>query len=182
VDLKADALAKASACDDMIKRRTKMDRFVKEHIYHWIYEICVHAPESKFVFIGTKADLIDYDTKKIEAISADLSKHIQRMEKPVLEMRRQASIVQNDSKMLELLGQRNSRILSKKILIFSSADLHGLEETDRTLQHLIVDSNTSFQMPASYVKMGDYLRKKATDAMRSNSINKQIHSSIVSVD
>lgn len=35
-----------------------MEAFVEQNIYHWIRSICAHEPESEFVFVGTKFDLI----------------------------------------------------------------------------------------------------------------------------
>jgi hypothetical protein len=61
----------------------------------------------------------------------------------------------------------------------SSADLHGLEDMRAVLQRLIVESNTSFQIPAVYSKIGVYLQSKLD---KDKAVSSQIHDAFVSIE
>lgn len=201
VNLKAyaAALAATGGASDASAGNSEVDRFVEQHIYHWVRVICAHVPGSEVVFVGTKADLIGHDAGTIRDIASDFFARIQRKEAQIVRRLKlqnstservaaassgssdsdAAGIVRDEIAALKRLVESRPRFLSNELHVMSSADLHGLEDMRAVLQRLIVESNTSFQMPAVYSEVGVYLRSKVD---KDRPISTQIHDAFVSAE
>jgi GTPase SAR1 family protein len=191
IDLEAyaSALANVSSSVDSTASNSEMDQFVDKHIYHWVRVICAREPESEFVLVGTKPDRVGYDESTIATISADLLSRIQHIESQIVrKLKRHAAALRRDSAssdevaMLESLIQKRPRFLGSELLVANTTDRPGLLKTRDALQHMIIDSGTSFQMPTMYMKVASFLRAKVTRAKQSGSANASIEDLFVSVN
>ncbi|KAG7385901.1 Ankyrin repeat domain-containing protein 44 [Phytophthora pseudosyringae] len=64
-------LAATDSMDQTVDDRM-MDAFAETHIFRWVRMICAHHPQVEFVFLGTKADLIQHDRRKIRSVQQDI--------------------------------------------------------------------------------------------------------------
>ncbi|DAZ94561.1 TPA: hypothetical protein N0F65_004177 [Lagenidium giganteum] len=186
----AQALEQSETTDDP---DAAMDEFVEMHLYHWVRVICAHFPESKFVFVGTKLDLIGFDTDKVRAITGDLLARIATKEQDVLdaierdiEALNEETPVDNtqghtlfravNERKATLEGMKKSRpqFLSTRIHTISSADRHGIDELRLRLEQYVVQSGTGFAMPPIYAQLHAHLRDKATSVPLSSSGIKEV--------
>ncbi|DAZ94568.1 TPA: hypothetical protein N0F65_004184 [Lagenidium giganteum] len=195
----AQALEQSETTDDP---DAAMDEFVEMHLYHWVRVICAHFPESKFVFVGTKLDLIGFDTDKVRAITGDLLARIATKEQDVLDaierdieaLNEEAAVASKhrsgtvlnatSERMDKLKAMKTSRpqFLSKHIHTVSSADRHGMDDLRRQLEQYVVRSETGFAMPATYAKLHAYLRDRvALTTLETIDIKEVVSNTFVSV-
>jgi GTPase SAR1 family protein len=193
VDLKAyaDEMKKAGGVDAAVDS-PEMHTFVLEHIFRWIRVICAREPESEFVFVGTKADLIGHDTDMIKNIATDLYQRVEDAEKDrVMNLNQEISKLEHEDQerklkcgdnaaqseeevtKLQSLVNKPPRFLSTELLVVSSEEYVGIKEARDMLQRLIVESDTSFPMPKVYNEVRELLRGKV-DEMKSKSSSDKI--------
>ncbi|TMW58626.1 hypothetical protein Poli38472_010185 [Pythium oligandrum] len=179
IDLNAYAEALEEAgIEEAGARSSEMDGFVEKNIFRWIRVISAREPESEFLFIGTKADLIEHDEELVEKITTDVMMRIARKEdQAVQELQRTIDALHKsrnndmefaaeDAKVekrilnLETISMKRPRYLSKQLVLTTSADLTGQERVHEQLEQHIVESDTSFLMPDMYQQVEDFIRNQ----------------------
>ncbi|TMW58627.1 hypothetical protein Poli38472_010186 [Pythium oligandrum] len=195
IDLKAysDALIGADV-SEAGARSPQMDAFVEKHIFRWIRVICAREPESEFVFVGTKADLIGNDSQLIEKISTDVMERINRKEEQVLQelarviaslrksIKNDLERASKDAKIrqrireLEELRTKQARFLSKELLLASNASSSGVNSVRKELERLIIESDTSLLIPDMYQKVEEYVRAQVQASLNEKTMTAQVKS------
>ncbi|TMW55394.1 hypothetical protein Poli38472_013285 [Pythium oligandrum] len=189
------ALEQANLLDRPGIPHVEMDRFVATTIYRWIRSICGREPESEFVFVGTKADLINHETQTADAVMRDLLTRIDQREaqekkslaRELHRLREERSGVSAqsltvlDSQLLdlELRSTRRPRFLSRKLYFTSSADLNGIDAVREALEQCIVTSDSSFPMPDTYCALETLFKSESGDDNARASVSERIKSSFV---
>ncbi|TMW58628.1 hypothetical protein Poli38472_010187 [Pythium oligandrum] len=199
IDLKeyADALEEAEV-EVAASRSSQMDGFVEKHVFRWVRVICAREPESEFVFIGTKADLINHDAQLIEKISTDVMARVERKrEQAAQELSRMVSTlrkslkndVEEESDMkthqrilaLEELQTKAVRFLSSELLVVSATSLHGLDKALTQLEQCIIESDTSFLIPEMYQKVEDFVLKQVQASTAEKTMTAQVKSAFQNI-
>ncbi|TMW58612.1 hypothetical protein Poli38472_010171 [Pythium oligandrum] len=152
-----------------------MDTFVNKHIYQWVHAVFARAPESEFMFVGTKFDLIDDNEDTANRIMEDLRARLGRKEERELGTIKEAldSLEQQDK---NKLSGGESKSLNHKIttlqnqiairpkyleneIYVSSKSFKGVGELREVIKESIIASQTCIRLPDKYVKLDEYLKK-----------------------
>ncbi|DAZ98129.1 TPA: hypothetical protein N0F65_003115 [Lagenidium giganteum] len=146
-----------------------LDAFFETHIYRWIRIICANEPQSEFVFLGTKSDMIDSEEDEEagssnsidmkERIKKDLMARFRARErqreqelKAAIFKLKTTTVTELQKTRLEELQtlQKKKPSLSNDMIMFSSAHLRDLDTARETLQRIVTATDSCFPMPQRY--------------------------------
>lgn len=203
VNLKAYADVLSTSAET--QRDAAANAFVISHIYSRMRAICVHEPESEFAFVGTKLDLIGFDSNMTQRIEADLMQRLDMKEREAIRQLNAAIFELNreidefaskqqmsgedlkhrtglTSRLDELMALKTKRphILSHQLNAMSSANLTGVHDVRLALEDVIETSDTSFIMPPDYLQLGAYIQNKSK-TIENQSVKAQIDTLFVNV-
>ncbi|TMW59759.1 hypothetical protein Poli38472_004828 [Pythium oligandrum] len=173
---------------DMLKQEELMDRpgvvhppmdaFVDLNIYRWIRNICARHPESEFVFVGTKSDLVGHDGMTAEIIMADLMARLKRKEarelKAIDQARRKmrekclvtttskdevTTVLRRQLAELDARYSRRPKYMSETLAFASSANLNGLDGVRNVIEEAIRSCGSCFLMPDTFLALNTHLKE-----------------------
>ncbi|EGZ30130.1 hypothetical protein PHYSODRAFT_258407 [Phytophthora sojae] len=150
-----------------------MDAFAEVHIFRWVRMICAHHPQAEFGFLGTKADRVDHDRRKITAIQQDVvyrfKSNIRRMKDRVQRAQQEledakfeiqdnnpsAETTELDDQIAscEQMLRKQPVLLSEELIVFSSADMKDESIARGKLKALLMTSGSSVLLPPSYAEL-----------------------------
>ncbi|KAL4171136.1 hypothetical protein KRP22_009234 [Phytophthora ramorum] len=168
-----NALTAASDSMDQTVDDRMMDAFADINVFRWVRMICAHHPQAEFVFLGTKADLLQHDRHKIIAVQQDIvarfNSNVRRMKDRVQRALQELEdarfeIQDNDAGAetpelddqiagCEQILRKQPGLLSEELIVFSSADLKDESIARGKLKALLMMSGSSVLLPPSYAEL-----------------------------
>ncbi|KAJ8569066.1 hypothetical protein ON010_g6195 [Phytophthora cinnamomi] len=198
-----NALTAATDSMDQTVDDRVMDAFAETHIFRWVRMICAHHPQAEFAFLGTKADLVGHDRRKIMAIQHDIvyrfKSNIRRMKDRVQRAQQEledakfeiqdsdpgAETTELDDQIdsCEEMIRKQPVLLSEELIVFSSADLKGESIARGKLKALLMMSGSSVLLPPSYAELLKHAQQRYVVRDRKNqaSFQEQVDMAFLSV-
>ncbi|KAG6584966.1 Vps9-Ankyrin repeat-containing protein [Phytophthora cinnamomi] len=182
-----NALTAATDSMDQTVDDRVMDAFAETHIFRWVRMICAHHPQAEFAFLGTKADLVGHDRRKIMAIQHDIvyrfKSNIRRMKDRVQRAQQEledakfeiqdsdpgAETTELDDQIdsCEEMIRKQPVLLSEELIVFSSADLKGESIARGKLKALLMMSGSSVLLPPSYAELLKHAQQRYVEFITS---------------
>ncbi|KAE9321045.1 hypothetical protein PR003_g17565 [Phytophthora rubi] len=174
-----NALAAATDSIDQTVDDRMMDAFAEVHVFRWVRMICAHHPQAEFVFLGTKADLVGHDCRKITAVQQDIvyrfkantrrmkdrvQRALQELEDAKFEIQDSnpgAETTELDDQIAscEQILRKQPVLLSEELIVFSSADMKDESIARGKLKALLMMSGSSVLLPPSYAELLKYAQQ-----------------------
>ncbi|GMF18086.1 unnamed protein product [Phytophthora fragariaefolia] len=167
------ALTAATDSMDQTVDSRMMDAFTETHIFRWVRLICAHHPQAEFAFLGTKADCVGHDRKKIAAVQQDVvyrfKLNVRRMRDRVQHARQEledakfeiqdsnagAETTELDDQIAscDQILRKQPVLLSEELIVYSSADMADESNARGKLKALLMMSGSSVLLPPSYAEV-----------------------------
>ncbi|KAE9006079.1 hypothetical protein PF010_g12404 [Phytophthora fragariae] len=203
IDLYSKTL-RAAAMDsaDQPLDNNVMDTFVELHLFKWVRMICAHHPQAEFAFLGTKADLVQYDPKKIRDIQQDVVSRFKlnirrmkdRVERALMDAQNDRLEIQErdataetkelDEKIAgcEEILRKQPVLLSQEFIIFSSADMKYKTTAIGKMKALMLMSGRAVELPPSYAELLKYTQQKRVSGQQNHmQIQEQVDTAFLPV-
>jgi GTPase SAR1 family protein len=182
----AKALAVATNSTDQSVDDHIMDAFAEMHVFRWVRMICAHHPQAEFIFLGTKADLVRHERRKIAAIQQDLVGRFKayvrrakdRMQRALQELQDARFEIQDsdpnaDTSALdeqiagcEQILRKQPVLLSEELIAFSSADMKCERVARGKLKALLMLSGSSVLLPPSYAELLRHAQQRSVSSQK----------------
>ncbi|KAG6615675.1 Vps9-Ankyrin repeat-containing protein [Phytophthora cinnamomi] len=178
--------AAAMDSDDEPLDNSVMDAFMELHIFKWVRMICAHHPQAEFAFLGTKADLVKHDPKKIREIQQDVVSRFKlnvrrmkdRVERALMDAQNDRLAIQEadvtaktkelDEKIAgcEEILRKQPVLLSQEFIVFSSADMKYKNIAIGKMKALMLMSGRAVKLPPSYAELLKYTQQKRVSGQK----------------
>ncbi|KAE9024946.1 hypothetical protein PF011_g3262 [Phytophthora fragariae] len=197
-----NALAAATDSTDQTVDDRMMDAFAEVHVFRWVRMICAHHPQAEFVFLGTKADRVGHDRRKITAVQQDIfyrfkantrrmkdrvQRALQELEDAKFEIQdsnpaAETTELDDQISSCEQILRKQPVLLSEELIVFSSADMKDESIARGKLKALLMMSGSSVLLPPSYAELLKYAQQCCVhDQKNKPSFQDKVDAAFVSV-